>query len=268
MPVLKVQQAEINYIEVGAGEPVLLLHGLGSSVLDWEPQITALSGRYRVIAVDARGSGESRDLARLSGPFRVEQFAKDAVAVLEHLKATPAHVIGLSMGGAIALEMAATRPDLVKTLTVINSAPSFQVKGAAAWATIWLRRVIARLYGPQGMAKMLAPKLFPAPDQQALRERFIQRMGRNKRGAYIASQLAVLGWSVLDKFPRMTMPTLVLGAEHDYPFLQNKQAWVSKLPNAHYVEIPGAHHAMPIEVPDAVNDALRTFLAAHTSTPS
>jgi pimeloyl-ACP methyl ester carboxylesterase len=257
--------AEIHYEETGAGDPVLFLHGLGSSTLDWESQFLAFAGRYRVIAVDARGSGESRDLRKPSGPFTVAEFARDALAVLDHLGAAPAHVVGLSMGGVVAFQMAVTRPQAMRTMTIVNSAPAFEVSGTGARAIILLRRAISRLFGPKGMARMLAPKLFPKPEQEPLRQRFIARMARNRRGAYIATQLAVLGWSVADLLETIAVPTLVVSAEHDYPFLANKQAWVRRMPRAEYMEVPDAHHALPVEAPEAFNAALGAFLARHAS---
>jgi pimeloyl-ACP methyl ester carboxylesterase len=265
MPLVTTDGAEIHYEVAGAGEPVLFLHGLGSSTLDWELQVAAFSGHYQTIAIDLRGSGESRDLRKASGPFSVAEFADDALAVLDHLGATPAHVVGLSLGGVVAFQMAVTRPRALRTMTIVNSAPAFAVRGAGAVATIWLRRILSRLFGPAGMARVLAPKLFPKQEHAPLREKFIARMARNRRGAYIATQLAVLGWSVADRLESIHVPTLVVGAEHDYPFLANKQAWVRRMPRAEYVEVPDAHHALPIEAPAPFNAALGAFLARHAS---
>lgn len=265
MPFLTTQNAEIHYEVAGSGEPLLFLHGLGSSGLDWEFQVAAFAPRYRVITIDARGAGESRDLTKPSGPFTVAEYANDALAVLDHLQATPAHVVGLSLGGCVAFQMAVTRATAFRTMTIVNSAPVFALSGGGALVTIWLRRFIARVFGPRGMAKMLAPKLFPDPSHEPLRRQFITRMSRNKRGAYIASQRAVLGWSVESQLERISIPTIVISAEHDYPFLGNKQAWVRRMPNAEYVEVPAAHHALPIEAPEPFNTALGAFLSRHTS---
>ena len=84
MPTLRTNDAELFYEEAGTGEPVLLLHGLGSSTLDWAPQIDALRGSHRVIALDVRGSGRSRDLLKPGGPFSVAQFAADESAGASH----------------------------------------------------------------------------------------------------------------------------------------------------------------------------------------
>lgn len=77
MPIFKTEDAELFYEDIGPGEPVLLLHGPGGSTAGWAPQIEALAPRYRVLALDARGSGHSRDLQHPAGPFSVKQFADD-----------------------------------------------------------------------------------------------------------------------------------------------------------------------------------------------
>lgn len=263
MPVLTTPEAVLHYEVAGHGEPVLFLHGLGSSSLDWRPAMDHFAPTHRVIAIDLRGSGASRDLLHPSGPFSVRQFSRDAAALLEQLGAVPAHIVGLSLGGVVAFDLAVQQPRLVRTLTIVNSAPSMVVSGGTARAVILLRRAIARVFGPRGMAKMLAPKLFPGPEHAALRRTFIERMARNRRGAYIATQVAVLSWSVRDRVREIQAPTLVISAEHDYPFLANKQAWASEMPHAEYVEVPGAHHALPMEMPDAFHGLLADFLARH-----
>ena len=263
MPTLAHDGAELNYTDTGSGPPLLFLHGLGSSSDDWELQVAHFAGRYRVLALDFRSSGQSRDLRQPNGPFTVAQFASDARALIESLTLGPTHVVGLSLGGAVAFQLACDAPALMRTMTICNSTPSFQVTGLAAHATILLRRVVTWVKGPRGMAQLLAPKLFPAPEHAALRAKFIERMARNRPGAYAASQRAVLGWGVADRLPSIEVPTLVVGAEFDYPFLANKQVWVRRMPNARYVEVPGTHHALPIEAPAAFNEVLDEFLREH-----
>src|SRR5580693_1022702 len=118
MPTARVNGIEVYYEQAGEGPPVLLLHGLGSSTRDWEYQTPELARAYRVIAVDVRGHGRS---SRPPGPYSVSQFAEDAVALLRSLDAAPAHVIGLSMGGMIAFQMAVDHPEAVRSLAIINS---------------------------------------------------------------------------------------------------------------------------------------------------
>lgn len=71
-----------------------------------------------------------------------------------------------------------------------------------------------------------------------------------------------------DKLARIQLPTLVIGAEHDYPFLLDKQVWVRAMPQAELVVVPNTHHALPIEAPEAFNDALEAFLGRHSHQPA
>src|SRR5689334_6959438 len=93
----------------GAGAPVVLVHGLGSSGRDWEAQIAALAPRYRVLTYDVRGHGST---SKPRGPYTIPQFANDLAALMDALDHKPAHVVGISMGGMIAFQLAVDRPDL------------------------------------------------------------------------------------------------------------------------------------------------------------
>ena len=268
MPFFAHDGAELHYTDCGSGPPILFLHGLGGSTDNWEAQVEHFAPLYRVIALDMRGSGQSRDTNYADGPFTALQFAADARALLTHLRLAPVHVVGLSMGGAVAFQLAVDAPALLRTMTICNSAPAFIVRGVRARATILLRRLITAIKGPSGMAHMLAPRLFPGAQHAALRERFIAGMARNRPGAYAASQRALFGWSVADKLARIQVPKLVVGAEHDYPFLLDKQAWVSRMPKAELVVVPNTHHALPVEAPDAFNAVLGSFLERHSHPPA
>ncbi|MEO8034975.1 MAG: alpha/beta hydrolase [Acidobacteriota bacterium] len=261
MPTFSHDQAELFYEERGRGEPLLLLHGLGSSTLDWAPQLEAFAPHYRVIAVDARGSGRSRDLRNAAGPFSVKQFAADDAALLRHLGATPAHVVGLSMGGMIAFQLAVDFPDLVRTLTIVNSGPALVPKTTDERFAIGVRRLLTSLLGPAGMGKILAPKLFPKPADEALRQQFMERMAGNDKAAYKAGLNAIIGWSVLDRISAIEAPTLIVHAEHDYTALPVKEAYAARMKHARVVTVADARHALPMEEPEKFNRVILQFLA-------
>jgi pimeloyl-ACP methyl ester carboxylesterase len=263
MTTLRVNDAELFYEDAGSGEPVLLLHGLGSSTLDWEPQIEALKRSFRVIAMDIRGSGRSRDLLKPGGPFTVEQFAADAIALLDHLGAAPAHVVGLSMGGMVAFQLAVDAPRCVRTLTIINSGPELVPRTPAELKAFRLRRMISRVFGPKGMGRLLAKRLFPNPAHEAKRKLFRQRMALNSKRAYIASQEAIIGWSVLDRIGGIDAPTLAVSSDQDYTPVAAKELWAKRMKNAQVKVISEAHHALPIEAPEKLNPVLIEFLGRH-----
>src|SRR5947207_2466572 len=117
MPTIQANGVDLYYEVHGSGEPVLLIHGLGSSTRDWAPQVPALSQRFQVIAFDVRGHGRS---AKPKQRYSVKLFAADTAALIRTLDIAPAHVIGISMGGMIAFQLAVEAPQLVRSLVIVN----------------------------------------------------------------------------------------------------------------------------------------------------
>jgi pimeloyl-ACP methyl ester carboxylesterase len=115
MPFAEAGPYRVYYEEHGAGDPVLLVNGLGCDTTTWASQIDALAGEYRVLVFDNPGTGQTTGPA---GAYSTEGFADVAAGVLDRLGVTGAHVIGLSMGGAIAQQLALRRPELVRTLSL------------------------------------------------------------------------------------------------------------------------------------------------------
>src|SRR5919198_21476 len=125
MPILRCRDINVYYEIVGAGDPLLFIHGLGSSHRDWEPQVAFFSRHYQVITYDVRGHGKS-DKPR--GPYSVSQFAADAAELMRSLAIAPAHIVGLSMGGMIAFQLTLDEPARVKSLLIVNSAPELIIR--------------------------------------------------------------------------------------------------------------------------------------------
>jgi len=257
MSFVTVDGARLNVEETGQGEPVVLIHGLGSSKRDWFAQVPHLSTRYRVITLDLRGHGASD---KPDEPYSIEQFARDVAIVLRKLDATPAHVIGLSMGGMVAQELAAGSPDLVRSLVVVNSASDVRLK---TLHDVWFyvsRRFAVRLLGMRRVGEIIAERLFVHPDQEDLRAEFVERWAENDEDAYVRSVDAIMGWSVQDRLRRIDMPTLIVSSEHDYTPVAAKNLTVARMPNAELAVVDGARHALPVERPDEFNALLDAFL--------
>ncbi len=264
MATLRLSDAELHYEQRGRGEPVVLLHGLGSSSEDWEPQLAALAADYRVIAIDMRGSGRSRDLVRPSGPFSVATFAADVAAVIRELDAAPAQIVGLSMGGMVAFQLAIDHPEVVRTLTIINSGPALVPRTWQEYMAIGMRLAITATGGPTAMAKMLAPKLFPH-DEHA-RATFIEKMARNDRRAYAATQRALIGWDVSSRLGSILAPTLIVASDQDYTPIDRKKEYARKIRDSRVVVVKDSRHALPIEEPAKLQPILDAFLAEHRET--
>jgi 3-oxoadipate enol-lactonase len=242
----------------GQGPPLLLLHGLGGSHDDWRRQVPLFARRYRVIAPDLRGFGASER----QEPFTVQQHARDAAALLEALGIRRAHVVGLSMGGAVALEFALSEPSRVAGLVLANTAPSFELRDWQRRYMGFSRLLLALLFGVGGVARLFSKAVFPAPHQESLRKRLLERASHTSRWVYIASLRALVRWDAEERLPSLRSPTLVIGAEHDYTDIHEKRRWASKIPGARVVMLPGSRHRSELDAPAAFNDAVGRFLDA------
>lgn len=258
MPTLQVRdRVRIHYREAGAGPPVVLLHGLGSSGRDWEYQVPAFSERHRVIVPDLRGSGES-DKPR--GPYRIADYAADTWALLDKLGIARAHLVGLSMGGATAFEMAASRPERVDRLVVVNCPPSFVIDTPRKALEVGMRLAVVRLLGMPKMAEIVGRRLFPEPEQAGLRAKFVERYAANDKRHYLWALRSLPGWQVLDRLERIHRPSLMVAAEHDYGPVDDKRAAADRLPDGHLEVIRNSRHGTPIDQAEIFNRVVLDFL--------
>ena len=257
MPYFDHQGCRLHYEEQGHGTPLLLLHGLGSSTLDWEFQMAELASQHRVIGLDVRGHGRS-DKPRQR--YSIEGFAADVAALISHLQLPAVHLVGISMGGMIGFQLAVDQPHSLCSLTVVNSAPEVKAKKPADYLQIAKRWTLSRLLSLDTIAKALARLLFPHPEQGELRRKVEQRWPRNDKRAYLASLDAIIGWGVRERIDRITCPTLVIAADHDYTPVAHKQAYVDAMPNARLLVIENSRHATPMDQPERFNSSLLAFL--------
>lgn len=257
---IHVNGIHIAYEIRGEGPALLLIHGLGSCKEDWEPQIAAFSRRCQVISFDLRGHGQSD---KPSGPYSIAQFAADAAGLLRALEIDAAHVVGISLGGAVAFQLALDHPELVQTLTIVNSGPDATVRRLKEKFAVWMRNSIVRRQGMAKLASLIAPQLFPKAENRAERERFIERTSRNDPQAYLHAFAALIGWSVAERIGSISCPVLAIAADKDYTPLSMKEAYVARIPGARLEVVSDARHALPMEKPAEFNAVLERFLAPH-----
>lgn len=260
MPKIKTNNINLYYEVSGEGQPLLFIHGLGSSTRDWEIQVEEFSKTYQVITWDLRGHGQSDKPA---GPYSLPMFAADAAGLLNSLNIKSAHVVGLSLGGGIAFQLAIDYPQLVKTMVIVNSAPELIIRRLKDRFGIGLRFVIVRLLGMRKMGEVLSKRLFPKDEHDSLRTTFVERWAENDPRAYQDAMRAMIGWSVTDKLDSIKCPTLIITADQDYTPIAVKESYTKLIPSAELVIIPDAHHATPIEQPEKFNAALMNFLVKH-----
>lgn len=266
MPMLPLEGVSLHCDTAGDGTPVLLLHGLGSSGRDWTLVAPRLAARHRLFIPDARGHGRSETPP---GRYGVPLFAKDLAALCDALGLRQVHVVGLSMGGMMGFQLAVDRPELVRSLVVINSGPEVKARTLRRKLDFALRFVVLHVFGPMRMAKILAPRLFPKPEQAELRQLVLDTIGHNEPDVYRRATRGLLGWSVLERLKDITCPVLVLHSERDYTPLAEKQAYVDLLPDARLQVLSDSGHAAPLDQPERVAEAVETFLReVEASTPA
>jgi pimeloyl-ACP methyl ester carboxylesterase len=246
------------------GSTVLFSHGLLYSLRMWDAQIAALRSRFRCVAYDHRGQGESESATT---GLDMDTLADDAVALIESLRIGPVHFIGMSMGGFVAMRVAARRPELVRSLVLVDTSagpeppeniPRYR---RLEWVARWFgtRPVAGRVEAiMHGASARKDPAR--AADLRAWRQRLIQAdaivMNRAVEGVLTRQ-------SALPLLPRIRCPTLVMVGEEDVATVPARsEELVAGIAGARLVRIPRAGHMSPIDAPEAVTTELRTFLEA------
>jgi len=258
MPKIQLNDIELYYEIEGAGEPVLFLHGLGSSSVAWQFQKERFAAEYQVITVDARGHGRSD---KPPGPYSMTLFAADAVGLLDALAIPAAHIVGLSLGGMIGFQMAVDYPERMLSLTAANSGPEVIPRTFKEKRAIWQRQLLVNLFSMERIAETIGARLFPEPEQAELRQMAIEGFTANDKTAYKAATKAILGWSVRDRLEEIRCPVLMISSDMDYTPVSAKEAYLAEIPGARLVVIENSRHAVPLDQPVAFNAAVGEFLA-------
>lgn len=255
----KVKTGEIStYYEVhGEGEPLVLIHGLGSSARDWEFQVDFFADKFQVITYDVRGHGQTD---KPIDPYNIPLFTDDLVRLLEVLDTPLSHIIGISMGGMVAFQLAVSYPERVRSLTLVNCWADFVPHSFRERLNLWQRVILFRLFSMRKIGEMLAGRLFIKPEQEEIRQMFIERWAENHKPAYMAAMKGMVGWSVVDRVGEIACPTLLIAADEDYTPVAYKESYADQMQNAELVVIEDSRHATMVEKPEEFNQAVMEFL--------
>lgn len=256
MPTIKLEDVSLHYEETGQGTPLLLIHGLGASSDYWDLMLPSLTTQHRVIMVDVRGHGRSDKPA---GAYSVPLFAKDVAALCDRLGLKNLHVLGHSMGGMIAFQLVVDRPELVRSLIILNSGPDMVPRKLSMFLALKLRLFLLRAFGPAKLAAVLAKKLFPKPDQESLRQRVRDSLGKNDPDVYLRSTRALIGWTVQARIGEIACPVLVLASDRDYTPLSAKEEYVKLLRDVRLEVITDSGHAASLDQPQQVVEKVVAF---------
>jgi len=179
----------IYFREYGRGEPLLLVHGLGSSGADWGLQLPVLEKRFRVIVPDLPGSGRSQPPRE---QYSIAGFASALWALLDQLQLDRVNIVGFSMGGAVGFEMSLQRPDGVQRLGLINSLATYKLDHWSKWLEARIPALLVPLIGMERMARLAAGRLFPRPWQRSLRAAAVAVISAVPATSYLGMGLAML----------------------------------------------------------------------------
>jgi 3-oxoadipate enol-lactonase len=256
--------ARLHVVEQGQGDPVLWLQGLNAPAAAWAVQLAHFSQTHRSIAPDARGVGQSD---APPPPYTTRQLALDALAVLDACGMQRAHVVGLSLGGAAAQELALSNPERVRSLALLSTFAAQAPRTRAllhAWRVIyplvaqgeelraaWERQAYAWLFSDGFWRK-------EANVRAALR--FAATQPLQPLQGFAGQVDAALSHDARERLPRLAVPTLVIhGALDQLSPLANGEELARLIPGAELLVLPDVGHAVNIEAQRAVNTALREF---------
>ena len=252
----------LNYVVQGTedGLPVVFIHGFPFSHRMWEPQLEALPHRYRAVAYDVRGHGDS-EVGH--GQYTVELFVDDLIGLLDHLAVDRAVVCGLSMGGYIALRAVERHPERFRGLVLCDTrseadTDEARIKRAGTIAAVRSRGVEA--FAEEFVKLVLASRTLTA--NTSVVQKVKDMITANDPLGICGTLLALAARTdTTPALPAMNLPALVLVGEHDaLTPSADAQAMDQALPQANLHVIPNAAHMSNLENPAAFNERLLAFL--------
>jgi 3-oxoadipate enol-lactonase len=239
MPMIAVNDINMHYEIHGEGEPLVLIAGLATDVTAYERLIAALSQRYRVIAFDDRGVGRTD---KPDIPYTIDMMAEDTAGLLSALGIGPAHVLGVSMGGRIAVALALRHPELVKSLILVSTF----VKRIP---TTWRRRLIG-VWLTLPLLRTLGDK-YPQPRYAALHQRDASR-----------------NYDATDRLHEIGVPTLILHGRKDRVALyQLAEEMHAGIQGSQMIAFDGGHLFLFFRQQQFV-DGVCAFLDSQTARPT
>jgi 3-oxoadipate enol-lactonase len=251
----------IYYLDLNpSGAPiVLLLHGLGATGDSWQLQYPPLiEAGYRVLVPDMRGFGRSNYPGGRNNP---EIMATDSINLLKRLEICSCHIVGISMGGTIALHIVLKEQSLVESVILTNTFARLRPKNPATWIFYGLRFLLVNLLGVDKQANYVAGRLFPHPEQEILRSEFTKQVRQANQTGYRSTMRSYANFDLSNRLQEIKVPTQVITAENDTVVPPATQVEMSdNIPNSRQIFIPPAGHAVTVEKPDMYNKIILEFL--------
>ena len=262
----------LTYDVDGSGPPVLFIQGTGVHGDAWCPQIDVLRDQYTCLSFDNRGMARSQPRG---APITVPQMAEDALVLMDAVDWKMAHVVGHSLGGAVALALALQAPERVQSLTLLctfsRGRDAMRMSPSVLWTALRTRVGTKRQRRNAFLEMVMAPNELVGKDLDRMAADLAPVFGHDlaNQPAVAMAQLRALG--AFNATPRLgelkTVPTLVVSAEFD----RLSPPWVGKaiaanIPGARYAEVPAAGHGVPLLHAPEINALLREHFERNVST--
>jgi pimeloyl-ACP methyl ester carboxylesterase len=260
MDVVEIDSRRIAFERTGSGPPIVLLHGyVGDGPTVWRNQLEGLSDTFTVVAWDAPGAGRSSDPPE---SFGMAGYADCLASFIHFLGLVNPHVVGLSFGGALAIEFCRRHPDAAASLTLAGAYAGWAGSLAAAEVDRRLAQALELSnLSPAAFVDALLPTMFSAGTPEDAIEGFRAAMGAFHPAGFRAMARASAE-DLRPALPHVTVPTLLLYGAND---VRAPRAVAEDLheaiPGSRLVLLPGAGHVCNVESPQAFNDAVRRFLS-------
>lgn len=248
---LEFRGCRLAYRIEGAGAPLLMIQGVGAHGLGWNPQVEILEKHFACLTFDNRGIGASQPVGT---PLSVPQMASDALAIMDHARWDSAHIVGHSLGGLVALQLALMAKRRVRSLSLLcafaRGADATRMTQALLWIGLRMRFGSRRLRREAFMELVLpSGQTKGYPDDIA--ERLSAVFGHDVADLPPITRQQLAAMRRHDLTPRLNelsgIPTLVISGEKDRIAPPSSgRAIAAGIPGSRYVEVPGASHALPI----------------------
>ncbi len=243
-----------------AGSPaVTLLHGLGANGESWAFQVPELiSHGYRILVPDLRGFGKSSYTGR---SHSIWDMATDVIAMLDSVALQGSYIVGISMGGAIALQLAYDYPDRVLRLVLVNTFARLRPRTLKQFIYFASRLALLYSLGLSAQASFVTKRLFPYPGQAHLRQALMNQILQANPYGYRSTIRALARFNLMEQLKEIKCRTLVITGEKDRTVTPDIQSFLAEnIPGARQVIIAGAGHGVSGEKPGDFNRELIRFL--------
>jgi 3-oxoadipate enol-lactonase len=262
MPKIPVRDMEVNYVEEGTGFPLVLIHGLNGDSTGWAKIIPEFAQHYRTIAPDVRGHGGT---SKPDIPYSVKQFSEDLLEFFQKLNLSQAHILGLSMGGAIAQQFALDHPERIRSLILVST---------FSYIDPYAQRVFLRLRKSlegggypaffDEVVKIVFTPEYVAANTKGIADLKQKRIQINSPIAIGRATDALLVFNLKEEISRIFLPTLILsGKEDEFTPIHLAEQIHHSIKGSEWKIVEGVGHNLYIEKPAEMAQIVLDFLARH-----